>query len=99
NLYQDHLRSLRGVRLAATLGFGLPPRTREALCRHARFLQAHPEALPARDRVKEELTGLLLSPRAAFGLRLLETTGLLGVYLPEFLPLVGLHQGGVHHLP
>ena len=82
NLYQDHLRSLRGVRLAATLGFGLPRRTREALGRHARFLQAHPEALPARERVKEELARLLLSPRAAFGLRLLERVGLLGVHLP-----------------
>lgn len=99
NLYQDHLRSLRGVRLAATLGFGLPQRTREALGRHARFLQAHPEALPARERVKEELARLLLSPRAAFGLRLLERVGLLGVYLPELALLVGLHQGGVHHLP
>ncbi|WP_460171496.1 HDIG domain-containing metalloprotein [Thermus sp. FJN-A] len=99
NLYQDHLRSLRGVRLAAALGFGLPQGTREALYRHAQFLQAHPEALPARERVKEEFTKLLLSPRAAFGLRLLEATGLLGVYLPELLPLVGLHQGGVHHLP
>jgi len=99
NLYQDHLRSLRGVRLAATLGFGLPPGVREALRRHARFLLAHLEALPARERVREELAKLLLSPRAAFGLGLLEKTGLLRVYLPELAPLVGLHQGGVHHLP
>ncbi|MGC8903693.1 HDIG domain-containing metalloprotein [Thermus sp.] len=99
NLYEDHLRSLRGVRLAASLGLGLPGRTQEALRRHARFLQAHPEALPARERVREELARLLLSPRAAFGLRLLERTGLLGVYLPELALLEGLEQGGVHHLP
>lgn len=98
NLYQDHLRSLRGVRLAASLGLGLPQESRRALARHARFLQAHPEALPARERVKEELLGLLLSPRAAFGLRLLERVGLLEVYLPELALLVGLEQGGVHHL-
>ncbi len=98
NLYQDSLRSLRGVRLASSLGLGLPQGTRQALARHAAFLRAHPEALPARERVREELGRLLLSPRAAFGLHLLERAGLLGVYLPELLPLVGLEQGGVHHL-
>ncbi len=98
NLYQDHLRSLRAVRLAASLGLGLPGKTRNALARHARFLQAHLEALPARERVKEELSRLLLSPRAAWGLHLLERTGLLDAYLPELRPLVGLEQGGVHHL-
>nr|WP_267962653.1 HDIG domain-containing metalloprotein [Thermus hydrothermalis] len=98
NLYADPLRSLRGVRLAATLGLGLPEATREALRRHARHLQAHPEALPARERVQEELAKLLLSPRAAFGLALLERLGLLAVYLPELTPLVGHVQGGVHHL-
>ncbi|MFD3004859.1 HDIG domain-containing metalloprotein [Thermus tengchongensis] len=98
NLYQDHLRSLRAVRLAASLGLGLPGETRNALSRHARFLQAHLEALPARERVKEELSRLLLSPRAAWGLHLMERTSLLDVYLPELRPLVGLEQGGVHHL-
>ncbi|MEN2981209.1 MAG: HDIG domain-containing metalloprotein [Thermus sp.] len=98
NLYQDHLRSLRAVRLAATLGLGLPRATREALRRHARFLLAHPEALPARERVREELARLLLSPRAAWGFHTLGETGLLEVYLPELKPLWGLHQGGVHHL-
>lgn len=98
NLYQDHLRSLRGVRLAGTLGLGLPEATRKALARHARFLQAHPEAFPARERVREEISRLLLSPRPAFGLHALERTGLLGVFLPELALLVGLPQGGVHHL-
>ncbi len=99
NLYADPLRSLRGVRLAATLGLGLPQKTREALARHARFLRENPSALPARERVREELERLLLCQRAPFGLHLLERTGLLGVYLPELTLLVGLHQGGVHHLP
>ncbi len=98
NFYQDHLRSLRAVRLAASLGLGLPGETRKALSRHARFLQDHLEALPARERVKEELIRLLLSPRATWGLHLLERTGLLDLYLPELRPLVGLKQGGVHHL-
>lgn len=98
NLYQDHLRSLRGVRLAAELGLGLPPRTRRALARHARFLEAHPENLPAPERVREEVERILLSPRAAWGFWALERLGLLRVYFPELTPLVGLHQGPPHRL-
>ncbi|WP_041436133.1 HD domain-containing protein [Thermus oshimai] len=98
NLYGDHLRSLRAVRLAASLGLGLPKATRAALRRHAAFLQGNPHLLPARERVREELTRLLLSPRAAFGLGVLAEVGLLEVYLPELAFLVGLEQGGVHHL-
>lgn len=98
NLYQDHLRSLRGVRLAATLGLGLPRATRAALKRHAAFLQQNPALLPARERVREELHRLLLSPKAAFGLGVLAEVGLLEVHLPELAFLVGLEQGGVHHL-
>ncbi len=98
NLLQDPLRGLRGVRLAAELGLGLPPRTREALREVARHLEAHPEALPAEERVGEELRRLLLSPKAAWGLGVLEETGLLRAFLPELRFLPGLEQGGVHHL-
>ncbi len=98
NLYQDHLRSLRGVRLAAELGLGLPQATRKALARHARFLLENPQNLPAPERVKEEVEKLLLSPRAAWGFGMLERLGLLRVYFPELAYLVGLYQGYVHHL-
>ncbi len=98
NLRQDPLRGLRGVRLAAELGLGLPGETREALRGVARHLEAHPEALPAGERVGEELRRLLLSPKAAWGLGVLERTGLLKAFLPELRFLPGLEQGGVHHL-
>ncbi len=48
--------------------------------------------------MREELAKLLLSPRAAFGLGLLEKTGLLRVYLPELAPWWASTRG-VHHLP
>jgi len=98
NLYEDHLRSLRGVRLAATLGLGLPQGTKGP--RPARPPPPGPPRGPPRAGTGEGgASRLLLSPKAAYGLRLLERVGLLGVYLPELALLVGLHQGGVHHLP
>lgn len=75
---EDGLRPLRAVRFAAVLGFTLDPTTRDAI----------PATLPvfrkvALERVREELTKLLLSPRAELGLVLLAETGLLEVFLPE----------------
>jgi tRNA nucleotidyltransferase (CCA-adding enzyme) len=75
---EDGLRPLRAVRFAAVLGFTLDPTTRDAI----------PPTLPvfckvALERVREEFTKLLLSPRAEMGLVLLAETGLLEVFLPE----------------
>jgi poly(A) polymerase len=98
NLYQDHLRSLRGVRLSTTLGLGLGPGARAALARHARHLQAHPEDRPAPERVGSELERLLLSPRAAHGFLLMDRLGLLEVYLPELARTRGVPQLGRHFL-
>ncbi|XXF81100.1 CCA tRNA nucleotidyltransferase [Myxococcaceae bacterium GXIMD 01537] len=75
---EDGLRPLRAVRFAAVLGFTLDPSTRDAI----------PATLPvfrkvALERVREEFTKLLLSPRAESGLVLLAETGLLDVFLPE----------------
>ena len=98
NLYQDSLRSLRGVRLAVTLGLGLGPASREMLKRHAHHLQAHPEAQPAPERVQSELERILLSPRAAYGFWLMERLGLLQVYLPELARTKRVEQLGRHFL-
>ncbi|HET9452140.1 MAG TPA: [cytidine(C)-cytidine(C)-adenosine (A)]-adding enzyme [Aggregicoccus sp.] len=75
---EDGLRPLRAVRFAAVLGFTLDPATEAAI----------PPTVPvfrkvAIERVREELVKLLLSPRAGHGLALLESTGLLAVFLPE----------------
>jgi tRNA nucleotidyltransferase (CCA-adding enzyme) len=66
------------VRFAAVLDFSLDPATQAAI----------PPTLPifrkvAHERVREEFTKLLLSPRAVFGLELLAETGLLEGFLSE----------------
>lgn len=97
NLRADPVRGLRGVRFAATLGFGLEANTKAAVQRHATRQNAE-TPLPAWERVGDELTQLLLSENAAPGFKLLHQVGLLRVYLPELADAGGVTQGGFHHL-
>ncbi len=75
---EDGLRALRAVRFSAVLGFDLHEDTEKAI----------PATLPsfrriANERIREELTRLLLSERPAEGTELLARTGLLATFLPE----------------
>ena len=98
NLQADPVRGLRGVRLAATLGFNLDAATEEAIRRHAARLATGEAPLPAWERVGDELNQLLRSERAAPGFELLHRVGLMRVYLPELAAAGGVTQGGFHHL-
>jgi poly(A) polymerase len=98
NLRADPLRPLRGVRLAAGLGFTLEAETHAAISAEACAQRAGEVALPAPERVGEELNRLLLSERAAYGVRLMERLGLLDVYLPELALGREVEQRGFHHL-
>ncbi len=88
---EDGLRPLRAVRFAAVLGYSIDPPTAAAI----------PRSLPtfrkiAVERVREEFSKLLISPRPALGLDLLRSTGLLDVFLPEVLEGVGQGQSAAH---
>ncbi|MFP2911407.1 CCA tRNA nucleotidyltransferase [Pyxidicoccus sp. 3LFB2] len=75
---EDGLRPMRAVRFAAVLGFSLDASTRDAIPATLSVFRK-----VALERVRDELTKLLLSPRAEGGLVLLAETGLLDVFLPE----------------
>ncbi len=98
SLADDPVRPLRGVRLAATLGFELEDATRRTITRLAREMAAGQRRLPAWERVRDELEALLLDPAAGAGLRLAEEVGLLDATLPELAACRGVEQGGFHHL-
>lgn len=98
SLADDPVRPLRGVRLAATLGFGLEDATRRTMTRLAREMAAGQRRLPAWERVRDELEALLLDPAAGAGLRLADEVGLLDTTLPELAACRGVQQGGFHHL-
>lgn len=90
---EDGLRPLRACRFASQLGFEVEPAT----------LAAIPERLDVArkvsvERVFTELDKLLRGSEPARGLRLLERTGLLDLWLPELRPLIGCPQNRHHRL-
>ncbi|QBS37181.1 HD domain-containing protein [Thermaerobacter sp. FW80] len=88
---EDALRLLRVVRFAARFGYRVERRTEAALARCAPLIRH-----VSWERIREEMSGLLVSPRPAWGLELLRTSGLLEPIWPELLEGVGVPQN-VHH--
>ncbi|MDQ3703209.1 MAG: CCA tRNA nucleotidyltransferase [Chloroflexota bacterium] len=88
----DPLRLLRAVRFAAQLGFTIDPETLAAMRATAPELERI-----SKERIQEELTRILVSPRPAMGLRLATELGLIGYAIPEVLPMRGVSQRPLHH--
>jgi tRNA nucleotidyltransferase/poly(A) polymerase len=84
---EDGLRLLRGVRFAARLGFGIEPRTLAAMRSEASRLR-----LISGERVREELSRMLVHTTRRRAVELLDEAGLLGVILPEVPPMRGCEQ-------
>ncbi|HZR39608.1 MAG TPA: CCA tRNA nucleotidyltransferase [Ktedonobacteraceae bacterium] len=84
---EDPLRLLRAVRFAAQLNFTIEPVTRQAIERQAVKLQKI-----SRERIRDEMNKLLLSPHPAKGLDLLVELGLMEWIIPEVLELRGVSQ-------
>lgn len=84
---EDPLRLLRAVRFAAQLDFTIEPETRESIVRQASKLQKI-----SRERIRDEMNKLLLSPHPAKGLDLLVELGLMEWIIPEVLDLRGVSQ-------
>lgn len=88
---EDGLRPLRAVRFASQLGFIIEPAT----------LAGIKPAIPitakvARERIRDELSKILVSPAPSTGLRFMEETGLLELVLPELAACRGVEQRGMH---
>jgi poly(A) polymerase len=89
---EDHLRLLRAVRFAARLGFEIDPATFEAVRRHhALILKV------AAERVREELTRILIEGGARRGFELLDASGMLADLLPEVAAMKGVGQPPEFH--
>ena len=90
---EDHLRLLRAVRFAATLGFAIEPATFAAI----RDLAPQIRRISA-ERVRDELFRLLTESRkAGEALQLLRDSGLLQEVLPEIEALAGVEQPPEFH--
>lgn len=90
---EDPLRVLRTARFVSELGFEVQPQTAAELRGAAPLL-----ADVAVERVRDELTKLLVGRNAPLGLELLRTSDALEVVLPEIAALDGLTQPTFHDL-
>jgi poly(A) polymerase len=86
----DPLRMMRAARFVAQLGFEVAPEVRTAMQAMAASIE-----IVSAERVRDELTKLLLAPRPRGGLRLLVDSGLAELVLPA-LPALTL-EVDEHH--
>src|SRR5215470_5360260 len=91
---EDPLRLLRAVRFAAQLDFTIEPETYQAIARQATKLQKI-----SRERIRDEMNKLLLSPHPAKGLELLIELGLMEWIIPEVLELRGVSMNPRPNVP
>ena len=90
-LREDALRILRALRFAAVLGYEIEPATDAALRRNRDLL-----VKISAERVQIELCKLICGVNARR--ILMDYPDVLGVVLPEFLPMRGFDQHNVHHI-
>ena len=89
---EDHLRLIRGIRLAAKLGFDIESETEAAIVRLHPLIQ-----IVSPERVRDELVRILTEGGARRGFELLDRTGLLQEVLPEVAAMKGVRQSpGAH---
>src|SRR5207249_5525162 len=84
---EDPLRLLRAVRFAAQLDFRIEPETRRSIIRQSAKLQKI-----SRERIRDEMNKLLISPHPAKGLDLLVELKLMEWIIPEVVELRGVSQ-------
>jgi poly(A) polymerase len=82
---EDPLRLLRAIRFAAQFDFEIETQTRAAIVRQANKLQKI-----SRERIRDEMNKLLISPHPAKGLDLLVELGLMEWIIPEVTELRGV---------
>jgi poly(A) polymerase len=81
----DPLRMMRAVRFATQLDFLIYPETFEAIRRNA-----HRISIITKERINDELSKIIRSPRPSIGFKLLNEVGLLPLIFPELCALKGV---------
>lgn len=89
---EDALRMMRAVRFAVQLRFEIEEETSASIRKNAANLDKI-----SQERIRDELTKIILSDDPARGIELLRTTGLLRHVIPELEAGVGISQNR-HHI-
>ena len=92
---EDGLRPIRAIRFASKLGFQIEKATLEAIP-HCLEITKHVSI----ERFRDEFTKILQSEKPSVGLKLLEQTGMLELFIPELLQARGVTQADErgHHI-
>ncbi|MDP8202018.1 MAG: CCA tRNA nucleotidyltransferase [Candidatus Tenebribacter burtonii] len=88
---EDPLRMLRAVRFAVQLDFIIEESTMNGIIRNAKMIENI-----SRERIRDELIKILLSPAPAGGIRILVQTGIMQYIIPEIVLLNGAQQNKYH---
>ena len=88
---EDALRMLRAVRISAELDFAIETKTADGIVAQATQLEKI-----SRERVRDELVRILLSPRPMQALYVAQKLGLLRYVIPELETAIGVDQNQAH---
>lgn len=88
---EDGLRLLRCIRFASTLKFKIDDSTMDSLSLEKNMVEK-----VARERIRDEFTKILLAEKPSSGLKLMETTGILELTIPELARCRNVTQKGMH---
>lgn len=89
-MQEDSLRILRALRFSSVLGFTIEENTRRSLFRYKKLLEK-----VSAERIWTELSGLICGNSA--DRILMHYMSILGVVIPEILPMKGFLQHNPHH--
>ncbi len=88
---EDGLRILRVIRFSAELGFEIDPDTEKAVLEHAHLLKNI-----SMERIRDEFTKMILSPRPMDALITMKKLGILKYISPELEATIGVEQNRAH---
>jgi len=89
---EDALRMLRAIRFSSQLDFIIDKDTFKAILANNLLI-----IKVSMERIKAEFCKILISPKASYGIRLLNVTGLLKIIIPELDKSVDFDQKNPHH--
>jgi len=88
---EDPLRMLRAVRFAVQLGFSIEEKTLNGIVSNTQMLQHI-----SRERIRDELIKILLSPAPAEGIKMMVDLGIMQYVIPEIMNLKDASQNKYH---
>ncbi|MAG44899.1 hypothetical protein CL633_03345 [bacterium] len=89
---EDPLRMMRAVRFSTRLDFKIEKKTEQAIKKHSQLLR-----FIARERIKDELSMIIMGKNPDQGILLLNKLGLLQYIIPELTHGIGMEQPR-HHI-